>query len=80
VITIKSRIKELRKLNKYSQKFVAEYLNISQPQYSKIESYYTNITFDKLDKLAILYNTSVDYLLYRTDINYPYPERQKVQD
>ena len=38
------------------------------------------MNFDKLDKLAILYNTSVDYLLYRTDINYPYPERQKVQD
>lgn len=81
MIIIKSRIKELRKNNKYSQKFIADYLNISQPQYSKIESYLSNITFDKLDKLAILYNTSVDYLLYRTDIDYPYPERQKkIQD
>lgn len=79
MIKIKSRIKELRKEYKYNQKFVANYLNISQPQYSKIESYCSNISFDKLDKLATLYNTSVDYLLYRTDILKPYPKKEKVQ-
>lgn len=72
-----SRIKELRKNHKYSQKYVANLLGISQAQYFKIENHLNNITYDKLSKLASLYDTSIDYLLYRTDTTYPYPKREK---
>ena len=72
-----TRLKELRKKFKYTQKYVANILEISQTQYYKLENNFSNISYDKLNKLASLYNTSIDYLLYRTDINKPYPQNKK---
>lgn len=72
-----TRLKELRKKYNYTQKYVANILEISQTQYYKLENNFSNISYDKLNKLANLYNTSIDYLLYRTDIYNPYPESKK---
>lgn len=57
------RLKDLREDNELKQSDVAKILNITQQQYSKIEKGITEITADKLIKLALFYNTTTDYLL-----------------
>ncbi len=61
------RIRELREDNDYTQTQVAEYLKMKQPQYSRYEKGYRDIPSDILIALADLYNTTVDYILGRTD-------------
>ena len=58
-----SRLKDLREDNDYSQKYVADYLQMKQPQYSRYERGLRDIPTDVLIRLAKLYKTSVDYLL-----------------
>ena len=57
------RLRHLREDNDYTQVYVAQYLHISQPGYSKYESGANDLPTDVLIQLARLYNTSVDYLL-----------------
>ncbi len=61
------RIRELREDNDLTQKQVAEYLNMKQPQYSRYEKGYRDIPSDILIALADYYDTTVDYILGRTD-------------
>lgn len=58
-----NRLKTLRLQRRLSQKEVANVLNISQQQYSRIEKEDVKINADKLIKLAKLFNTSIDYIL-----------------
>jgi len=67
-----NRLKELREDNDIYQKEIAKYLNVDQSNYSKYELEKINIPIDTLKKLADYYNTSIDYLLYRTDERKPY--------
>lgn len=62
-----NRLKTLRLQRRLSQKEVANVLNISQQQYSRIEKEDVKINADKLIKLAKLFNTSIDYILGLTD-------------
>jgi len=62
-----NRLKELREDKDIYQKDIAKYLNIDQSNYSKYELEKINIPIDTLKKLADFYNTSTDYILYRTD-------------
>lgn len=61
------RLKDLREDNDVKQKYLAEYLNIKQNTYSQYENGKREIPLDTLWKLADYYNTSVDYLIGRTD-------------
>ena len=61
------RIRDLREDNDMTQKQVADYLNMKQPQYNRYERGYRDIPSDVLIALADLYNTSTDYILERTD-------------
>ncbi len=61
------RLKDLREDNDVKQKELAEYLNIKQNTYSQYENGKREIPLDTLCKLADYYNTSVDYLIGRTD-------------
>ena len=61
------RLKDLREDFDYSQQFVAEYLLMKQPQYSRYERGLRDIPTDVLIRLAKLYNTSTDYILGLTD-------------
>ena len=70
-----NRLKDLREDNDLKQKDIAEKLNISQTNYSKYELGKINIPVDTLIKLAHIYNTSIDYILYITDEIKPYPKR-----
>lgn len=49
-----SRLKDLREDNDYSQKYVADYLQMKQPQYSRYERGLRDIPTDVLIRLAIL--------------------------
>ena len=67
------RIRELREDHDHKQKELADYLGCSQVCYSYYETGQRDIPTDVLQRLADFYDTSVDYLLGRTDISEPYP-------
>lgn len=69
---MKMRLKELRKENGYTQNSVADYLKVKQNTYSQYEAGVREIPVECLCRLAVLYETSVDYILYLTDEETPY--------
>ena len=58
---------EQRKLNKLTQRKVANILGISQPSYIRYENGSAEPTLENLVKLADLFDVSVDYLLGRKE-------------
>ncbi len=69
-----NRLKELREDKDLFQKDIAKYLNMSQTGYSQYETETNDIPTEILRNLADYYNTSIDYILYRTDERKPYPK------
>lgn len=61
------RIRDLREDNDLKQSDLAKYLKCTQVCYSYYENGQRDIPTDVLIKLADFYNTSIDYLLGRTD-------------
>ena len=61
------RIREMREDHDLTQNKRAEMLGMKQPQYFRYEQGYRDIPTDILIRLADIYNTSIDYLLGRTD-------------
>ncbi|MBE6791050.1 MAG: helix-turn-helix transcriptional regulator [Clostridia bacterium] len=57
------RLRDLREDHDLSQRQVAEYLGMKQPQYNRYERGLRDIPTDVLIKLAQLYNTTTDYIL-----------------
>ncbi len=74
---MRTRIKNLREDNDLTQKQLGDILNISQVAYSYYELGRRSIPLELLSQLADFYQTSVDYLLYRTDEIKPYPNKKK---
>ena len=70
------RLKELRERKELYQKDIATMLNISQQYYSEYELGTRLMPIDKLEKLAIFYNTSIDYIIGLTNIKEPYPRKK----
>ena len=68
-----TRIKELREDTDMNQTEFAKILGMSQTGYSKYETGENDIPTSILFKLADYYDTSIDYILGRTDIKKPYP-------
>lgn len=71
------RLRDLREDHDLVQKEVAAYLNIDQRVYSTYEIGKREIPTHHLIRLAMLYHTSIDYLLELTDQREPYP-RSKI--
>ena len=69
---MKLRIRDLREDNDLTQKQLAEFLNCTQQTYSRYETGEITIDINSRIKLAIFYNTSVDYLVGLTEIPKPY--------
>lgn len=67
------RIRELREDNDLKQTEIAEILNTTQQFYNKYELGKTPITVERLIKLALHYNTSLDYIVGLTNETKPYP-------
>ena len=68
------RIRDLREDRDLNQEEIARLLCVSQATYSRYEKGELNIPYHALSALADFYNTSVDYLLGRTDERRPYPK------
>lgn len=60
---LEKELRKLRLLNKYTQKEVAEVLNIDRSTYTYYESGKTKPDLTQLAKLARLYNVSIDRIL-----------------
>ncbi len=68
------RIRDLREDKDLKQKDIAEMLHIHQTTYSDYEIGNLNVPIHVLMQLADFYNTSIDYLVRRTDEIKPYPK------
>ena len=73
------KLKELRKVNNYTQDYVAEVLGVVRQTYSHYETGKRTPDAEALYKLAGLYNISIDDLLHLTinidrDISYDAPK------
>jgi len=67
------RIRDLREDSNLSQTEMGRILGMSQTGYSKYETGENDVPTGILLKLADFHNTSVDYILGRTNIREPYP-------
>ncbi len=67
MIKLYERIRNLREDRDLTQTDIAKHLGMSQTGYSKYETGENDIPTQILIRLADFYNTSVDYLLGRTD-------------
>ena len=68
------RLKEIREDKDLKQSDVAKALGIKQQQYSEYEIGKRLIPINYLYDLAEFYDTSIDYLLGKTDERKPYPK------
>jgi len=73
---LKTRIRELREYHGLTQKAVASYLLCDQSLYAKYELEKREIPLYLIVKLALYYQTSVDYLVCLTDHSAPYERRK----
>lgn len=62
-----NRLRSLRKLNKYTQKDIADFLGISESGYGYYEQDRNEPSLETLRKLAEKYNVSVSYLTGESD-------------
>ena len=76
---METRLKNLREDHDLTQKQLSEFLNVSQVAYSYYELNRRNIPIEILDKLADYYDTSIDYLVYKTNMSTPYPKKNKTK-
>ncbi|MFB9279316.1 helix-turn-helix domain-containing protein [Cohnella cellulosilytica] len=72
-----ARIRALREDKDWTQKEIADLLKVNQTTYSRYESGDLDLPTSALIKLADLHQTSIDYLLNRTDRKEPYPPKKK---
>lgn len=70
-----NRIRDMRNDSNFSQKQIAERLKIAQNTLSQYETGERNIPNEILVQLAVIYDTSVDYLLGLTDEKRAYPRK-----
>ena len=71
------RLMLLRESNGKYQKDIAEILNMKQQQYQRYENGITEMSISLLNILADYYDTSIDYIIGRTDEKKPYPKSKK---
>lgn len=71
------RIRNLRIDKGYSQRQMAEVVNVKQNTYSQYEIGVLNYPLDVVVQLAKFFGTSVDYLLDLTDDPRPYPRKKR---
>lgn len=69
------RIRNLREDHDLTQEVLGAAINVPQRTYSYYERGERMIPPEVLCRLADYYQTSVDYILGRTDVFQPYPKR-----
>lgn len=71
-----NRLKDLREDKDLFQKDIAKILNIAQTTYSGYETGNREMSYELLIKVALFYNTSIDYILGLTNHKEPYPRKK----
>ncbi len=71
-----NRLRDLREDKDMYQKDIAKILGMSQTGYSQYETETNDIPTSILKKLALYYNTSIDYILGLTNEKKPYPRKK----
>ena len=69
------RIKDIREDSDLTQREISEYLHCDQSLYSKYERNERDIPLHLMEKLALFYNTSIDYLVGLTNEMKPYKRK-----
>ena len=69
------RIRDLREDNDLTQQQMADKLFINRRTYSSYEVGSRSIPVEMLGKIADIFDTSIDYLVGRTDNKKPYPKK-----
>ena len=72
VMKMRLRIRDMREDRDIKQKDLAKYLHCDQSLYSKYEREERPIPLDLMIRLADYYDTSIDFLVGRTDDPRPY--------
>ena len=67
------RLKMLRISSGFTQAAIAEKLHVRQNTYSQYENGVRDIPIELLKELALIYETSIDYIVGLTDEETPYP-------
>nr|WP_315222685.1 helix-turn-helix transcriptional regulator [uncultured Flavobacterium sp.] len=62
--SIGNNIKSIRELKNYTQEYMADCLGITQAGYSKIESGKNNISYKKIEKIAIVLEVNLEDIVY----------------
>lgn len=71
-------LKELRRDRGLTQGALAKKLGLSTPNYRRYENAYGNMPLEILVRLALLFDTSTDYILGLTSNPKPNPRRGKL--
>ena len=71
-----NKLKELRLKKKFTQVKMQMLTGIDQSDYSKLETGKRNYSFDQCRRIALVLETSMDYLAGLTDDPAPYPRRE----
>ena len=69
---MKLRIRDMSEDRDFTQSKLAELLNCTQQTYSRYETGEITIDINSLEKLALFYGTSIDYLVGLTNNPKPY--------
>lgn len=72
VICMRLKIRDLREDQDLTQQQIAEYLNCDRSLYAKYERSERDMPLSAAVRLALFYNTSVDYLVGLTEKKEPY--------
>ncbi len=72
-----NRLKDMREDRDLNQTEIAKLINVHQTTYSDYERGNLNVPVSVLIKLADYYNTSIDYIVGRTDEIKPYLKKKK---
>lgn len=71
-----NRLRQLRKKRGFTQIKMQHLTGIDQSDYSKIETGKRYYTFEQCRKIALVLDTSMDYLAGLTDCQTPYPRKK----
>lgn len=74
-----NRLKDLREDKDMFQKDIAKILDMSQTGYSQYETETNDIPTEVLKKLAVFYDTSINYILGLTNDIRPYSRKKETK-
>lgn len=74
-----NRLKDLREDKDMFQKDIAKILDMFQTGYSQYETETNDIPTEVLKKLAVFYDTSINYILGLTNDIRPYPRKKETK-